>query len=125
MFQQLMLMLLPQCHLPKTLDDQEILIGCPLDFQPGNNSKQVRTWYFKSSAKNSPHHKGVFGYVTSYFGCVEMQARGALHFHIIIWGGITPKLLEHASGFPDVCRSIENALDTMYCAEIPTSKSRH
>lgn len=52
----------------------EILIGCPLDFQPGNNSKKVRTWFFKSKAKNSPHHKGLFGYVSAFFGCVETQA---------------------------------------------------
>ena len=37
----------------------QILIGCPLDFQPGTNSKQVRTWYFKANAKNCPHHKGI------------------------------------------------------------------
>ncbi len=100
----------------------QILIGCPLDFQPGTNSKQVRTWYFKSSAKNCPHHKGVFGHVTAYFGCIETQARGALHFHVILWGGITPKLLEEASSFPDICEHISKALDTMYTAEAPSEK---
>ena len=96
-----------------------ILIGCPLDFQPGNCSKQVRSWYFKDKANNCPHQKGVFGYVTAYFGCIETQERGALHFHIIIWGGISPKLLEQAVYFPAVCDKIEHALDKMYCAELP------
>ena len=99
----------------------EILIGCPLDFQPGANSGQKRTWYFKSKATNSPRHKGIFGYVVAYFGCVETQARGALHFHLILWGGITPNLLEKAASFSDVCVTIQKALDSMYCAEIPRS----
>ena len=61
-----------------------ILIGCPLDFQPGTNSNQKRTWYFKSTAKKFPHHKGVFGYVTAYFGCIETHVRGALLFHVFL-----------------------------------------
>ena len=99
----------------------EILIGCPLDFRPGTNSGQKRTWYFKSKAHNSPHHKGIFGYVVAHFGCIETQARGALHFHIILWGGISPNLLEKAASMPEVCTWIEEALDTMYTAEIPRS----
>ena len=73
-----------------------ILFGCPVDFQPGTNSKKVTTWFFKSKASNCPHHKGIFGQVTrSFFGCIETQARGALHFHIILWGGLEPKLLQN------------------------------
>jgi len=98
----------------------QILIGCPLDFQLGTNSNQVRTWYFRSNDDKCPRHKGIFGHVNAYFGCVETQARGALHFHVIIWGGITPKLLEQAVRFSSVCKTIEKALDSMYCAEIPS-----
>ena len=98
-----------------------ILIGCPLDYQPGNNSKQVRTWHFEAKATNSPYHKGIFGNVTAYFGCIETQARGALHFHAIIWGGINPKLLEQSAGFPALCETISKVLDSMHCAELPLS----
>ena len=99
----------------------QILIGCPLDFQPGCNSSQKRTWHFKSNAANSPHHKGVFGHAAAYFGCIETQARGALHFHIVLWGGITPDLLEKAASFPEVCTSIQKALDSMFVAHLPRS----
>jgi len=89
-----------------------ILIGCPLNFQPGTNSKNVR----------SPHHKGMHGHVTAYHGCIETQERSALHFHIIIiWGGITPKLLEHSVPFPSLCKIIGEALDTMHQATLPTN----
>ena len=103
-------------------DILQVLIGCPLDFQPGSNSKQVRTWYFKAKSKNCPHHKGIFGHITAYFGCIETQARNALHFHLILWGGITPKLLQKATGFDELCTAIEEALDSMYSAEIPRNE---
>jgi hypothetical protein len=70
----------------------QILISCPLDFQPGTNSGQKCTWYFQSKACNSPHHKGILGHVTAFFGCVETQACGAQDFHIVLWGGIIPSL---------------------------------
>ncbi|MGL5934880.1 MAG: hypothetical protein ACRCZI_04580, partial [Cetobacterium sp.] len=98
-----------------------ILIGCPLDFQPGTNSKKVTTWFFKSKASNCPHHKGIFGCVRSVFGCVETQTRGALHFHVLIWGGLEPKLLHDAAYIPQLCIEVEKALDTIYKAEIPLS----
>ena len=97
----------------------QVLVGCPLDFQPGTNGKQVRTWHFKSSSSNSPHHKGIFGHVTAVFGCVETQDRGALHFHIIIWGGLSPDLLSEAAAFPEVCNMISTVIDSMFTAELP------
>ena len=100
----------------------QILIGCPLDFQPGTRSSQKRTWFFKSKANNCPHHKGIFGHVPAFFGCVETQARGSLHFHILLWGGITPKLLEKAASFPEICSVIQKTLDSMYSAEIPKTE---
>ena len=98
------------------------LIGVPLDFSPGDKSHLHKTWYFKSKDKDSPHKKGVFGRVTAYFGATETQDRGALHFHLLIWGGITSTLLEDAAGFKSVCHEIEKALDSQYTASLPRSK---
>jgi hypothetical protein len=58
-----------------------ILIGCCPTFQSSNDSKQVRSWYFKENKK------GIFGYITAFFGMIETQQRGALHFHVIIGEG--------------------------------------
>ncbi len=65
-----------------------ILIGCNPTYQSHNDSKEVKTKFFHD------RKKGIFGYITAFFGMIETQARGALHFHVIIWGGISPKLLE-------------------------------
>ena len=87
---------------------------------PGSGSKRNFTWSFYES--KSPYWKGVYGSVTAYFGCVETQARGALHFHVVIFGGLSPALLEEAKGFGDICQVISKALDTMYTAELPRGK---
>jgi len=99
----------------------QILIGCPLDFQAGTDSNQKRTWYFKSSASNNPHHKGIYGNVTAVYGSIETQARGALHFHILIYGGLNPKLLEDVTGHESLTKAISSVLSAMYNAELPRS----
>jgi Helitron helicase-like domain at N-terminus len=96
-----------------------ILFGCPVEFQPGTNSKKVTTWFFKATASNCPHDKGIFGQVRSFFGCIETQARGALHFHVLLWCGLEPKLLHNAAYIPQLCVEVEKALDAIYQAEIP------
>ena len=94
-----------------------ILLRCPLDIRPSTNGGARKTWYFKD--RNSPRGKGIFGHVTTTFGCIETQERGALHFHILIWGGITPKLLEESVGIPELCAKIEQALNSIATAELP------
>jgi hypothetical protein len=51
------------------------LFGCKLDVEEHNSSKNVRTWYFKSKAENSPRHCGIFGNLGGVFGSIEIQVR--------------------------------------------------
>ena len=59
-------------------------------------------------------------YMHSYFGCVEVQQRGALHFHILVWGGIPPSILETGSFLPQLSETISHVLNSMFCAEMPS-----
>lgn len=93
-------------------DTLSILLGVELKIQ-GNGSKKVRSKYFLHG------NKGVFGYVVALFGVNETQARGALHFHLVLFGSLPPSLLESAASFPDVCAEISKVLDSMYTAELP------
>jgi hypothetical protein len=99
----------------------QILIGCPLDFQAGTGGGQKKTYYFKSKHPNNPHHKGIFGHVTAVCGCIETQARGALHIHVVIYGGLKPRLLEDCVGFDGLCHAVTSILDSMYVAAMPMS----
>ena len=96
-----------------------VLLGSPLDYQPGTNSKKVTTWWYQSDAENCSHWKGIFGHVHAYFGCVEVQQRGALHFHILVWGGVPPSLLEVGAYVPQLAETIGHVLDSMFCADMP------
>ena len=78
----------------------EHLIGCPIEMRQSDKSMQRKTWYFKDNDPKSPHHKGCFGYITGFHGMTETQQRGALHFHVLLYGSLTPKLLELAAGTP-------------------------
>ena len=97
------------------------LVGVKINFELSNDSKTVKTWYFKGSEPNSNRHKGVFGYATAFFGVTETQQRGALHSHCLVYGGLTPKLLERAASVPELSEAVAGALNTMYSAKIPRS----
>jgi len=37
----------------------------------------------------------------------------------VIWGGLSPGLLEKISTYPDLCREAQRVLNSMYCATLP------
>jgi hypothetical protein len=99
-----------------------ILVGCPPKSFHSKQTKSPKQWYFRNhSAEGCPHHTGIFGDITAFFGTIETQQRGALHFHVLLWGGLTPKLLESSVDFPALEAKISAALDSMYQAEAPLS----
>ena len=103
----------------------EILFGAqPNHSTIGSGRKVVRTGYYKIQMRykgNKFRTKGIFGYVYAYFGTHEAQHRGTLHFHVILYGGISPEILDATAGISDLCCAVSKALDTMYSSEIPPS----
>ena len=75
--------------------------------------EKKRTTYFLQT------EPGVFGHLSAVLAVNETQARGSLHMHLIGFGGLCPNLLQKAGDFPEVCKAVSEALDSMYCAEIP------
>jgi hypothetical protein len=51
--------------------------------------------------------RGILGNVKFYYGCVETQERGALHFHVLIW----------IEGFPDTLARFDELLSNHGYAE--------
>ena len=45
--------------------------------------------------------------------------KGSLHFHVAIWGGLSPDLLAKISTYPELCKEAERVLESMYSASMP------
>ena len=103
----------------------EILFGIPPNnFTVGCKGKSNRTKYFKCTSGykgNKFNQKGIFGHILAYYGTHEAQHRGTLHFHVILYGGISPEILDAVGGITDLCNTVSKVLNTMYKSEIPPS----
>jgi hypothetical protein len=92
----------------------EILLGVQLEHMftkiLGETTRKTR--FFKSS-------KGIFGYPMCLIGVIEDHAKGTVHFHLLLYGGLTPYLLQRFSSMSAVCKKISEVLDTMYCCSLP------
>lgn len=72
-----------------------------------------------SRKTSAPKHNkaGVLGRTFAHFAALECQGRGSLHFHAVIWSGLTPQLLQAlASNDPaldGLRRSAASVLDSM------------
>lgn len=73
-----------------------------------------------SSTRKSMINKdiGLIGSPWAFFGKTETTGSGSLHFHVVIWGGLSPQLLECFADIQEVCETIAEVLDSMYCAKL-------
>ena len=120
-----------------------ILLGIPPeDYYAALESKSRRkTRYFKCN-------KGVFGNCLAYVGVTEDHKKvrimpvllspplwttsphqhvllafqqGTLHFHFLIFGGISSYAMQRFAAMSDVCAEISKVLDSMFNSSIPSS----
>lgn len=47
------------------------------------------------------------------------QARGGLHFHVIIWGGLSPELLECVATVPELMDAVTTVLESQFRTSLP------
>lgn len=83
-----------------------ILLGTPTDH---------------SSKRSQPlpsREPGVFGVPIASFGCVEEQARGSLHLHVVYWGGLPAHLLQCAGSYEVLASAVAKAIDSIVKCEV-------
>ena len=61
---------------------------------------------------------GMIGTSLAYFGVTETTGRGSLHFHVVLWGGMSPDILEAISDLKRLCTYASSVLDSMYGAQL-------
>ena len=64
---------------------------------------------------------GIMGTNLCCFGKTETTGRGSLHFHVVLWGGISPDILEIISDSTQLSRKVGSVLDSMYSATLERS----
>jgi len=82
----------------------------------GASSRKTR-WY--------KVEKGVFGNTLAFIGVVEDHAKGTLHYHILVFGGVTPYVLQRFVYIEELNKVLAETLDTMYQSSLPTNVHIH
>lgn len=77
-----------------------------------NSSSSRRSAYYRTK-------KGVFGHTFACPGVTEAHAKGTLHWHFLIFAGLSPYLLQRFAHLQNICDEISPVLDTMYVSELP------
>jgi hypothetical protein len=92
----------------------KILLGIRLEgmFTQVSGETERKTRYYKC-------RKGVFGHTLGVIGVIEDHSKGTIHFHLLIYGGLSPYLLQRFAAMESVCVHISSVLDKMYNAELP------
>ena len=68
------------------------------------------------TSPSDPDSVGMVGTPWAYFGKTETTGSGALHFHVILWGGLSPELLEEVSSVSELCSAVASVLNSTHCA---------
>lgn len=71
------------------------------------------------SSSHMGRTRGIFGTAFGTFLVVEVQGRGALHFHLLHWSAISPLVLQQLIDQPDMVDRLRDELQTMFQADLP------
>jgi len=95
-------------------DIMTVLIGLQPSNYSGNNNMVAETKFDDESF-------GIAGSPWAFFGKTETTGSGSLHFHVVVWAGLPPWMLDYFASNALLCKHIASVLDSIYCAEL----SRH
>jgi len=82
------------------VDVLSILIGIP----PSNISLAERGMTVRKTRYFKHRPKGICRRALGYYGVHEAHAKGNMHFHLVIWGGISSRVLQKYGGDPGSAR---------------------
>jgi len=89
-----------------------VMFGITPNFHGSSGFKNHSTFYGNMKM-------GAFGTCTGLIGVHETQARGSLHLHCIMFGGLPPELLKRCSHIPEISEAIRKVLDSQFSASVP------
>ena len=67
---------------------------------------------------NIPPRKGIFGNITAWQCVIENQAKGTLHAHMVLYGGLTSHVIESLAEYQELRESMIKVTDSHVTAEV-------
>jgi hypothetical protein len=61
---------------------------------------------------------GILGKLICHFVVFEVQGRGALHLHSLIWSSLSPALLQKVAHVPELVKEVQTVIDSIVRADI-------
>ena len=92
----------------------EVLVGLSVDNI--DRGAKRRSQYYRKGKR-----PGIFGFPMCLYGVIEDHAKGTLHTHLSIWGGILPWILQRYATVEEVCKAISEVLESQYSSTLPDS----
>ena len=94
-------------------DIMSILVGIKPSNHSGDNNRTTKTVFISPDT-----FIGMIGTSRAFFGKTETTGSGSLHFHVIIWGGLSAELLESVADIPELCKEVASVLDSQFSAKL-------
>ena len=97
------------------IDVLSILVGK----RPGFGQKAGTTRTTEFASWEEENLGAIIGTPIAYLGVTETTGGGSLHFHVVLWGGLSPDILELVADLPELCKQVGSVLDSTYKATLP------
>jgi hypothetical protein len=97
------------------IDVLSILVGK----RPGFGQKSGTTRTTEYASWDEEKLGAIIGTPLAYLGVNETTGGGSLHFHVVLWGGLSPDILELVADLPELCKHVGSVLDSAYSATLP------
>ena len=63
--------------------------------------------------------KGIIGKCVAFYAVYEVQGRGTLHVHYLVWGGVPPSVLQYSAGKDIISDISATVLDAIVSCSLP------
>jgi hypothetical protein len=96
----------------------KILIGLKVSKMSDRNGTAIISPRFTHESLND--EAGIIaGHAVATEACTENNQRGGLHLHAMIFSAICPALLQGCVDIQEVCNTVSQVLDSLFCATLP------
>jgi len=99
----------------------KVLVGLKSSTTSGSGNRTVRSKRITEDTWTGEDNGVIISNTDAYCGVHECSGRGALHFHLCLFGGVSPFILQNGIDDPEIRSAITKCLDQMFCSQLPSN----